>query len=110
MSGVLTLTDLTGSLAKFSIYVAIGNVLVSGDKYFKYDGKAGTKTYCLDPKVQITHVYVYIKDNYSFLDKKDSKKSQYLGHWNKTGAIVTNGGLIDKLTMVTRPTAAVGMT
>ena len=98
MSSRLTLNDLTSSLANFAIYVAIGNVVVSGDKYFKYDGKAGTKTYCLDPKVQITHVYVYIKDNYSFIDKKGSKKSQYLGHWNKAGAIVTNGGIIGKLT------------
>ena len=78
-------TDLTGSLAKFSIYVAIGNVVVSGDKYFKYDSKAGTKTYCRDPEIEITHVYVYIKDNYSFKDEKG--ESQYLGHWNKHGFI-----------------------
>lgn len=87
------LTDLTGSLADFSIYVAIGNALVFGDKYYKYDGAASTKTYCLNPKVQITHVYVYIKDNYSFNDKAGLKKSQYLGHWNKAGLILAGGAL-----------------
>ena len=90
------LTDLTASLANFSIYAAIGNALVYGDKYFKYDSAADTKTYCLDPKVQITHVYVYIKDNYSFNDK-GAFTSQYLGHWNKSGLIVTKGTYISQL-------------
>lgn len=93
----LASTDLTGSLGDFAICAAIGKVIVYGDKYFKYDGVQGTKTYCLDPHVQITHVYVYIKDNYSFNDEKGSRKSQYLGHWNKSGFIVTAGGFISDL-------------
>ena len=93
----LALTDLSGSLGDFNIYASIGNVVVSGDRYFKYDNKAGTKTYCLEPKVQITHVYVYAMDNYSFNDNADSKKSQYLGHWNKNGFIVTWGGFVSAL-------------
>jgi hypothetical protein len=88
---------ITGSLGDFSICAAIGNVIVSGDKYFKYDNKESTKTYCFDPKVKITHVYLYIKDNYSFNDKANLKKSQYLGHWNKDGFILTNGGAISHL-------------
>jgi hypothetical protein len=91
-----TMTDLTGALANFAIYVGIGNAVVTGDRYYKYDKEHSTKSYCTDPKVQITHVYVYIKDNYSFNDDKDSAKSQYLGHWNKNGLIVTSGGLISE--------------
>ena len=45
--------------------------------------------------MQITHVYVYIKDNYSFNDK-GSFTSQYLGHWNKSGLIVTKGTYISQ--------------
>ena len=36
--------------------------------------------------VTITHVYAYVKDNYSFSDAP-GKASQYLGHWNKNGVI-----------------------
>lgn len=85
--------DLTGTLANFAIYVAIGSVVVYGDKYFNY-GK-GTKAYCVAPNVEVSHVYVYIKDNYSFIDK--GADSQYLGHWNKTGVILTTGGVIREL-------------
>lgn len=35
--GVLSFTDLTGSLANFNIYVAVGYVQVYGDRYYKYD-------------------------------------------------------------------------
>ena len=94
----LYLTDLSGSLANFAIYVAIGNVVITGDQYYKYDGKAGTKTYCRDPIAEISHIYVYINDNYSFNDKKGYRSSQYLGHWNKRGIILTNGGRISTLT------------
>ena len=93
----LVATDLSGSLGKFNIYAAIGNVVVSGDRYFKYDGKQGTKTFFLEPKIQITHVYVYLRDNYSFNDEAGSKKSQYLGHWNKSGFVVTGGSFISDL-------------
>lgn len=91
-NGFITPTDLTGALGSFAIYVSIGNVLVYGDKYYIYDNKNRTKTCCFEPQVEITHVHVYVRDNYSFNDGARSKKSQYLGHWNKTGFIVTEGG------------------
>lgn len=96
MEGVMTFTDLTGSLANFNIYVALGNVEVLGDKYYMYDKERNTKSSCRDVKVRITHVYIYVKDNYSFNDG-DAKKSQYLGHWNKKGIIVTTGGVVSEL-------------
>lgn len=36
--------------------------------------------------VEVTHIFVYAKDVYSFNDKADV--SQYLGHWNRHGVIV----------------------
>lgn len=66
-----------------------------GERYFQYDSKARTKTYCLDAHVEITHIYVYVKDNYSFNDDPKNKNSQYLGHWNKEGFILTDGGLFN---------------
>lgn len=95
MDGVY-LTDLTGTLANFGIYVAIGNANATAERYYKYNNHAKTKTYCLDPTVEITHIYVYIKDNYSFNDSGSS--SQYLGHWNKRGVITTPGGLVSQAT------------
>ncbi|WP_279606886.1 DUF6402 family protein [Burkholderia anthina] len=35
-----------------------------------------------------SHVYVYIKDSYSFNDDSPPK-SQYLGHWNKNGMVLS---------------------
>lgn len=80
------MTDLTGALANFNFYAAIGKATVTGDRYYKYDGK--NKVFCLEPTVQITHVYVYVKDSYSFNDESPSK-SQYLGHWNKNGMVLS---------------------
>ncbi|VWD43467.1 hypothetical protein BLA18112_06952 [Burkholderia lata] len=82
----LTPTDLTGALANFNIYIAIGNVEISGEKYFRYEKTSNF--YCADTVAKITHVYAYIKDNYSFND------SQYLGHWNKRGVIIAPGSLL----------------
>ncbi|MEK2603935.1 DUF6402 family protein [Burkholderia arboris] len=79
-------TDLTGALANFNIYVAIGNAEVSGEKYFRYDKTSNF--YCIEATGKITHVYAYIKDNYSFNGR------QYLGHWNKHGVIVAPGSLL----------------
>ncbi|WP_252426323.1 DUF6402 family protein [Burkholderia multivorans] len=75
-----------GSTANFNFYAAIGKATVTGDRYYKYDGK--NKVFCLEPTVQITHVYVYVKDSYSFNDESPSK-SQYLGHWNKNGMVLS---------------------
>ncbi|MGT0250816.1 DUF6402 family protein [Burkholderia pyrrocinia] len=80
------MTDLTGALANFNFYTAIGKATVTGERYYKYEGKS--KIFCLEPVAQITHVYVYIKDSYSFNDDSPSK-SQYLGHWNKTGMVLS---------------------
>lgn len=90
----LHMTDLTGSLANCNLYAAIGNVDVSVEKYFKHEN--GTSSYCIDPVAEITHVYVYIKDNYSFNDKYSS--SQYLGHWNKRGIILGWSSVISDIT------------
>ena len=79
-------TDLTGALANFNIYVAIGNVEVSVEKYFRYENTG--KFYCLDATGKITHIYAYVKDNYSFNSK------QYLGHWNKHGVVIAPGSLL----------------
>ncbi|VWD32305.1 hypothetical protein BLA18110_06235 [Burkholderia lata] len=79
-------TDLTGALANFNIYAAIGNVEISGEKYFRYEKT--TNIYCTDAVGKITHVYIYIKDNYSF------NGGQYLGHWNKHGVIIAPGSLL----------------
>lgn len=79
----ITLTDLTGALANFNIYAAIGNVDISTEKYYKYE-KDNT-LYCLNATGRITHIYAYVKDNYSFNGK------QYLGHWNKHGVIIAPG-------------------
>ncbi|WP_172441862.1 DUF6402 family protein [Burkholderia sp. IDO3] len=81
-----TPTDLTGALANFNIYIAIGNVEISNEKYFKYE-KSGN-FYCINASGKITHVYAYVKDNYSFNGK------QYLGHWNRHGVIIAPGSLL----------------
>nr|WP_257030304.1 DUF6402 family protein [Paraburkholderia bryophila] len=91
----LGMTDLTAALANFGIYAAIGRVEVGGDRYYKYDRSARTKTYCMDAQIKVTHVYVYVKDNYSFNDSDGN--SQYLGHWNKRGVVLTKGALISEL-------------
>ncbi|GAB2903864.1 DUF6402 family protein [Paraburkholderia jirisanensis] len=90
----LALTDLTGALANFNIYVAIGNVEISGEKYYRYQ-KTGN-FYCLNAIGKITHVYVYVKDNYSFNGK------QYLGHWNKHGVIIAPSSLLGASSSVKR--------
>ncbi|MGM3274979.1 DUF6402 family protein [Ralstonia sp. 24A2] len=92
----LLLTDLTAALGNFNIYAAIGKVEVSAEKYFQYDSKAQTKAYCVDATASITHIYVYLKDNYSFNDKGDGN-SQYLGHWNKKDMILSYRAAISDL-------------
>lgn len=84
--GVFTLTDLSGTLGNFFLYAAIGRVEVISEKYFKYEKKPAE--YCIDSVAKLTHVYVYLKDNYSFNDK-DQSNSQYLGHWNKNGMVLS---------------------
>lgn len=95
LSSGFGMTDLTAALANFGIYVAIGRAEVAGDRYYQYNQIEKTKAYCIDAVVKVTHIYVYVKDNYSFNDSEG--KSQYLGHWNKRGMIVTTGGIINEL-------------
>jgi hypothetical protein len=90
----LTPNDLTGTYGNFNFYAIIGNVEITGEKYYKYDNAKQTRTYCIDPFVRITHIYVYARDSYSFNDKPGATKSQYLGHWSKEGMIVTAIGFI----------------
>uniref|UniRef100_UPI001FC8308C DUF6402 family protein n=1 Tax=Burkholderia gladioli TaxID=28095 RepID=UPI001FC8308C len=59
---------------------------VTGERYDKYERK--NKIFCLEPVAQMTHIYVYIKDSYSFNDDSPSK-SQYLGRWNKNGMVLS---------------------
>ncbi|WP_368041907.1 DUF6402 family protein [Burkholderia diffusa] len=84
----LLLTDLTAALGNFNLYTAVGRVAISTEKYFQYNNAAKTKSYCIDTTATITHIYVYVKDNYSFNDKGDGN-SQYLGHWNKKDMILS---------------------
>lgn len=63
--------DLTGSLGSFNIYAAIA--------YAHFNGNATT--------ADVSGIYVYIKDNYTFTDKPGTL-SQYLGHWNGKGVVI----------------------
>ncbi len=92
----LSLTDLTATLGSFNIYAAIGVVEVAVEKFYKYDDKARTKTFCAEATVAITSVYTYLKDNYSFNDKNYSN-SQYLGHWNKNDMILSYSAVVSDL-------------
>lgn len=92
----LALTDLTAALGNFNLYAAVGRVDVTAERYFQYDKEKQTKAYCVDPVATITHIYVYVKDNYSFNDKGDGN-SQYLGHWNKKDMILSYRAAVSDL-------------
>jgi hypothetical protein len=79
-------TDLTASLANFNLMAAIANASVRSEKYYNYD--SSTPVFCCKSSVEITHIYAYAKDSYSFADKPGRKSSQYLGHWNKYGVVM----------------------
>ncbi|WP_198082956.1 DUF6402 family protein [Variovorax sp. E3] len=59
--------DLTCVLGSFNLYAAISYA------YFDHKNKAAV----------VTHVSVYVKDNFTFTDKK-GEASQYLGHWSRS--------------------------
>jgi hypothetical protein len=67
--------DLTGALGSFNFYAAIGAVRFSRDVVSH------------KMTAEITGIWVYVKDNYSFTDKQ-GERSQYLGHWSYNGVIV----------------------
>jgi hypothetical protein len=79
-------TDLTASLANFNLMAAIANASIRSEKYYNYG--AGAPVFCCKSSVEITHIYAYAKDSYSFSDKPGRKSSQYLGHWNKYGVVM----------------------
>lgn len=81
----LGMTDVTAALANFNFYAAVARANVKTEVYNVYNTPMGTR-YCRKSMVEITHVWVYAKDSYSFHDSGAS--SQYLGHWNKHGVIV----------------------
>lgn len=80
------LTDLTASLGNFFYLAALASARVHSEKYYKYNGSVAE--YCCESRVEITHVYVYARDSYSFADKPGEIASQYLGHWNRYGVIL----------------------
>jgi hypothetical protein len=81
------LTDLTASLANFDLSVAIANASINAERYHSYP-KGVPYVFCCQFHVEVTHIYVYARDSYSFADNMGQKASQYLGHWNRTGVIL----------------------
>ncbi|UZJ60832.1 DUF6402 family protein [Pseudomonas sp. KU26590] len=82
----LLMTDLSAALGNFVLYAAIGRAEVKSERYFDY--QTHPYQYCAEATARVTHVYIYVKDNYSFNDK-DPTNSQYLGHWNKKNMILS---------------------
>lgn len=81
------MNDLAASLANFNLYAAVASARVSTARHNRYDFQPWRQ--CVRSTVEITHVYVYAKDTYSFNDDASSSVSQYLGHWNRQGVIIT---------------------
>jgi hypothetical protein len=71
--------DLTAALGAFNIYAAIGRVRFTRD--VGYNTVLSRTT-----KAEITGVWVYVKDGYTFTDRQ-GERSQYLGHWSSEGVI-----------------------
>jgi hypothetical protein len=72
--------DLTAALGSFNIYAAIGAVRFSPDI-------AHGLVMSRKRKAEITGIWVYVADGYTFTDEPDHR-SQYLGHWSSDGVIV----------------------
>jgi hypothetical protein len=87
------LTDLTASLANFNICAAVAEARIYTEKYFNYP-KGAAAVYCCQSHVEVTHIYVYVRDSYSFADKPGKKASQYLGHWNRNGLILVPDAVV----------------
>jgi hypothetical protein len=90
------LTDLTASLANFDFVAAIANARIYTTKYFSYP-KGQPMVYCCESTVEVTHIYVYARDSYSFADRPGKKASQYLGHWNKGGVVLVPEAVTSEL-------------
>ena len=85
-------TDLTASLGNFFYMAAIANAKVYSEKY--YDYAASSPRYCCRSRVEVTQIYVYVRDSYSFADKPGGAASQYLGHWNRYGMILVPAAVV----------------
>jgi hypothetical protein len=90
ITGITTIpTDLTLSVGNCNLYAAVGVVIVTGNKYYEYDNKTSKKRRCFEPVAEMTHVYVYLKDDFEVNPKDKEVRSQYLGHWNQNGVIIS---------------------
>lgn len=88
-------TDLTASLGNFFFLAALANAKVYSEKYYKYTGP--NPEFCCRSSVEVTHVYVYARDSYSFADRPGRTASQYLGHWNRYGVIMVPSAVVANL-------------
>lgn len=79
------MSDVTASLGSFYFYAAVAKANIRQETYNKYNTSTGTQQ-CRRARVEVTHIYAYAKDSYSFNDIGPS--SQYLGHWNRTGMVI----------------------
>lgn len=79
------MNDLAAAIGNFSLYAAIASAEIRVARYNRYD--PAPWRHCLHATVTITHVYVYLRDYYSFNDDENGG-SQYLGHWNRRGVII----------------------
>ena len=80
------MSDLIGSLGNFYFYAAVAKAKIKNSINEVLDYAKKSMTHIRKITVEITHVYIYAKDTYTFSD--DGKVSQYLGHWNKNGMIL----------------------
>lgn len=91
-SASVVMNDLAASLANFNFYAAVASGKILTQRYNRYNSEPWQR--CVHTTVEITHVYVYAKDTYSFNQRKGSSVSQYLGHWNRRGVIITPNALM----------------
>ncbi|WP_310631365.1 DUF6402 family protein [Paraburkholderia sp.] len=73
--------DLSSALGSFNFYAAIGHARL----FRKFDKKS--ISFESERYAEVTGVWVYVKDNYTFADLPGSPL-QYLEHWGASGVIV----------------------
>jgi hypothetical protein len=79
VSGITTIpSDLTLAVGNCFLCAAVEVVIVTGDKYYEYDNVTSQKRRCFEPIAEMTHIYVYLKDDFEVNPKKDEVRSQYL--------------------------------
>jgi len=77
--------DLIASLGNFALYAAVARARISSQVNYEYGSRTLMK---LHATAELTHVYVYAHDSYSFNDDENTQTSQYLGHWGHGGLVV----------------------